>query len=108
MIGRLFKSRKDEHLEEPEEEVVEALPPRREERDSAYTEAVLLTRSGLEKRGILMDLSEHGARMRFVSADGLMPGDLVKVRAIVKSYKGIGVIRWKDKTDVGIEFHKRG
>ncbi|MEL7231849.1 MAG: PilZ domain-containing protein [Pseudomonadota bacterium] len=106
MLGRLFK-RGEKPEDEGEDTLIDELVPRTEERQAVYAEAILLSRSGVEKRGILMDMSENGARMRFVSADGLLPGDMVKVRALLKSFRGIGVIRWKDKTDVGIQFHKR-
>ncbi|MEM1086333.1 MAG: PilZ domain-containing protein [Pseudomonadota bacterium] len=106
MLGRLFKRRENTE-ESGDDSLIDDLVPRREEREAVYAEAILLSRSGVEKRGILMDLSEHGGRMRFVSADGLLPGDMVKVRALLKSFRGIGVVRWKDKTDIGIQFHKR-
>lgn len=106
MFGRLFK-RSPKEDESSEEDLIEELVPRRAERDAVYAEAILITRTGVEKRGILMDMSETGVRMRFVSADGLLPGDMVKVKAILKSFRGIGTIRWKDKTDLGIEIHKR-
>lgn len=106
MLGRLFK-RKQEDDGASEEDIIEELLPRRAEREAVYAEAILISRSGVEKRGIIMDLSETGVRMRFVSADGLLPGDMVKVKAILKSFRGIGTIRWKDKTDIGIEIHKR-
>ncbi|MEL8054770.1 MAG: PilZ domain-containing protein [Pseudomonadota bacterium] len=106
MLSRLFK-RAEKAEEQADESLLDELAPRREDRQSAYAEAILISRSGIEKRGILMDMSEHGARMRFVSSDGLLPGDMVKVRALLKSFRGIGVVRWKDKTDIGIQFHKR-
>lgn len=106
MLGRIFK-RAEKLEEQADDSLVEELAPRREDRQSVYAEAILISRSGVEKRGILMDMSEHGARMRFVSADGLLPGDMVKVRALLKAFRGIGVVRWKDKTDIGIQFHKR-
>lgn len=106
MLSRLFKRNpvEDESLDE---DLLEELVPRRAEREAVYAEATLISRSGVEKRGILMDMSETGVRMRFVSSDGLLPGDMVKVKAILKSFRGIGTVRWKDKTDIGIEIHKR-
>lgn len=106
MLGRLFK-RTPKDDETSQEDLIEELVPRRAEREAIYAEANLISRSGVEKRGIIMDLSETGLRMRFVSADGLLPGDMVKIRASLKSFRGIGTIRWKDKTDIGVEIHKR-
>ncbi|MEM1390089.1 MAG: hypothetical protein AAGG45_03330 [Pseudomonadota bacterium] len=106
MLDRLFK-RGQKTKDDPEESVETGHVARCEERYEVYIEAMLLSRSGVEKHGIITDLSNYGARMRFVSTDGLVIGDMVKVRAILKSFRAIGEIRWKDKTDLGIRLYKR-
>ena len=106
MLDRLFKrgqKPKDDVEERSEADYVE----RCEERQEVYIEAILLSRSGVEKRGIITDLAKYGARMRCVITDGLMVGEMVKIRALLKSFRAIGEIRWKDKTDLGIRLHKR-
>lgn len=77
---------------------------RESERENAYAEAIVQTQHGQEKRGVLIDISETGARIRFVSADGLVEGDMVRVLVTLKRIKRVGTIRWKDKTDVGVRF----
>ncbi|WOR14458.1 hypothetical protein RYZ27_11820 [Hyphomonas sp. FCG-A18] len=79
---------------------------KRSPRRQMYVEAVLQTVHGSKRRGIIMDISRTGLRMRFVSADGICVGDLVQVTAPLKKIRKVGTIRRKDKTDIGIEFRK--
>lgn len=88
----------------PEEEEVDPRVEREAERENAYSEAIVQTRHGQEKRGVLIDISETGARIRFVSADGVVVDDVIRVLVPLKRIKRVATIRWKDKTDIGVRF----
>ena len=88
----------------PIEEQVDPRVARESERENAYAEAIVQTRYGQEKRGVLIDISESGARIRFVSADGVLAGDTIRVLVAMKRIKRVGKVRWKDKTDIGVRF----
>lgn len=90
----------------PEEEEIDPPMERESVRENAYAEAIVQTQHGQEKRGVLIDVSETGARIRFVSADGVMPGDTIRIIVSLKRIKRVGTIRWKDKTDIGVRFRE--
>lgn len=88
----------------PEVEEESTLIEREAERQNAYAEAIVQTRHGQEKRGVLIDISDTGARIRFVSADGVVPDDMIRVIVPLKRIKRVAMIKWKDKTDIGVKF----
>ena len=97
-----FKSfRTDKRAEKPIEPVF--TDRRRAARASTYADLVAMTDSGrLLKRGIALDLSANGARLRFVNGDSLIDGMTVKIAryGITRRAK----MRWRTRTDVGVEF----
>jgi len=86
----------------PEQEL-EPLERRRAERQNTYADLLAVSANGgNRKRGIVLDLSETGARIRFEYGDGMVDGMLIKIAryGIIKPAN----VRWRTRTDVGVEF----
>jgi len=72
-------------------------------RQNTYADIVAVSANGANrKRGIVLDLSDTGARIRFEYGDGMVDGMLIKIAryGIVKPAS----VRWRTRTDVGITF----
>ncbi|MCR9080431.1 MAG: PilZ domain-containing protein [Hyphomonadaceae bacterium] len=91
---------------EPEigvEEEAEIVERRVAERNDTYADVVAKSNSGrFLKRGIALDLSANGARLRFENGDSLLDGMVVNISRY--GVKRRGRMRWRTRTDVGIEF----
>lgn len=91
---------------EPEigvEEEAEIVERRVAERNDTYADVVAKSNSGrFLKRGIALDLSANGARLRFENGDSLLDGMIVNISRY--GVKRRGRMRWRTRTDVGIEF----
>ena len=103
----LFKSRKREEEAEAEalrqaeeQERLRAVLPR-SERTSSYKEIRITTATGYTIRGIVLDHSDTGLRVRFQSMEALP--DYVKVHVPGLSIKGSARIVWRDATDFGLQ-----
>ncbi len=105
MFG-LFKSKKHDeddidalHEREPQEPLRAVLP--RERRVNSYKEAHITTDSGYKVRGIVVDHSPSGLRIRFQSYETLP--EVIQLRVPELSIRGMGRIVWQDQTDFGVE-----
>ena len=105
MFG-LFKNKKHEEDEidalperEPEEPLRAVLP--REQRVNSYKEAHITTDGGYKVRGIVVDHSPSGLRIRFQSHETLP--EIIQLRVPDLSIKGFDRIVWQDRTDFGVE-----
>lgn len=100
MFGWL-SGRKDPVIEvDPEPENVER---RTAHRNDTYADVVAKSNSGrFLKRGIALDVSSDGARLRFENGDSLLDGMVVNIARY--GIKRRGQMRWRTRTDVGIEF----
>jgi len=96
-----FKRAEEPEIEvETEPEIVER---RAAERNDTYADVVAKSNSGrFLKRGIALDLSANGARLRFENGDSLLDGMVVNISRY--GVKRRGKMRWRTKTDVGVEF----
>ena len=74
------------------------------DRQNAYAEAKVTTLHGMEKRGVILNLSDVGAKIRFVSADGLVKDDTISISIPRHNLKCRAIVQWKDKTDIGLRF----
>lgn len=103
MFG-LFKSRKEEEPEiEPGEaanQQLRAVLPRHE-RVNSYKEIRITTSTGYQVRGIVIDHSESGIRVRFQSYETLT--DVVALHCPELRIRGTGRVVWTDQCDLGIE-----
>lgn len=76
---------------------------RREGRRNVYADIMARSDGGRQtKRGIVLDLSAHGARLRLEHGDMLVDGMLVRIPRY-----GITVparVRWSSRQDIGVEF----
>lgn len=99
MFG-LFRRKKVEEIEIEEPEVVER---RRSERRDIYADAVAISNNGrFLKKGVALDLSATGTRLRFENGDSLLDGMIVNIARY--GIKRRAIMRWRTRTDVGIEF----
>lgn len=96
----LFKSKKQVIDPDPEPEMVER---RRSERSNVFADAVAISNHGHHtKKGVALDLSPDGSRIRFENGDSLVDGMEVKIARY--GIKRRARMRWRTRTDVGIEF----
>lgn len=103
MFG-LFKHRKDIDFEEetpaPEEEKLRAVIPRTE-RVNSYKEIHVTTSTGYKTRGIVIDHSPSGLRVRFQSMEALT--DIIFITVSDLGIRGKARVVWQDATDFGFE-----
>ena len=97
-----FKSGSSKNPAPAEPESQDPVDLRMAERQDVFADILLKTSSGLKKTGIILDMSDCGARLRFVSADCMTEQVLVQVPRM--RLKRVGRVRWKTRTDVGVEF----
>lgn len=99
MFG-LFRRKKVEEIEQVEPEVTDR---RRSERLDIYADAVAISNNGrFLKKGVALDLSSDGTRLRFENGDSLLDGMIVNIARY--GIKRRAIMRWRTRTDVGIEF----
>lgn len=100
MLGWLKRAKRPEDTPE-----VETAPAERRlsDRRNVYADVVAMTGSGrFLKKGIALDLSHDGTRLRFENGDSLLDGMVVSIARY--GIKRRGIMRWRTRTDVGIEF----
>ena len=96
-----FKRAKEPEIEVEEE--AEAVERRIAPRNATYADVVAKSNSGrFLKKGIALDLSASGARLRFENGDSLLDG--MEVNIARYGIKRRGRMRWRTRTDVGVEF----
>ena len=96
-----FKGKK-EAVEAPVQEP-EQQDRRVADRADTYADVVAKSNSGrFLKKGIALDLSANGARLRFENGDSLLDGMQVNIARY--GIKRRGRMRWRTRTDVGVEF----
>ena len=92
--------------EEPEvtiEEDLKSVERRSSDRSDIYADVVAVSNGGrFLKKGIALDLSPTGSRLRFENGDSLLDGMIVKISRY--GIKRTARMCWRTRTDVGIEF----
>ena len=71
-------------------------------RRDTFADMKLQTSSGRDLKGIVLDVSQTGARLRFVAADSLT--EMVRIDVPRLNLRKRARVRWKTRTDVGVEF----
>lgn len=100
MFG-LFQKKKN--IEESDTSDLEWQERRGTERRDVYADAVAISNNGrFLKKGIALDLSANGSRLRFENGDSLVDGMVVSIARY--GIKRPARMRWRTRTDVGIEF----
>ncbi|GAB5456833.1 MAG: hypothetical protein Hens2KO_30620 [Henriciella sp.] len=100
MFGLFGRTKK---TNEPENVVEEPVERRASERNDTYADAVALSHKGrFLKKGIALDLSANGSRLRFENGDSLNDGMVVSIARY--GIKRRARLRWRTRTDVGVEF----
>ena len=74
----------------------------REERENSYKEAQITFPSGYKVRGIVIDYSEGGVRMRFQNAEALP--DIVHLSIPSLRVHTKARVAWSDVIDFGLEY----
>ena len=102
MFGFLKKRKEEvEDFQEDDEAELKAYIPR-PSRESAYKEATITFPSGYKCRGIVLDHSDTGVRMRFQTIEPLpeyVQLDVPALRIHTQSR-----VAWRDTIDFGLEF----
>ncbi len=100
MFGWLRRGKAPVDTSEIDAEQVER---RLAERSDTYADVVAMSNAGRYlKKGIALDLSATGSRLRFENGDSLLDGMVVKISRY--GIKRKARMRWRTRTDVGIEF----
>ena len=100
MFGWFSREKNPEETIEVETEEVER---RRSDRRDVYADVVAMSNAGrFLKKGIALDLSRDGTRVRFQNSDSLLDGMVVKISRY--GIKRKARMRWRTRTDVGVEF----
>ena len=100
MFGWLRGGDKSADTIELEPEMAER---RNAERSDVYADVIAMSNAGRYlKKGIALDLSPTGTRLRFENGDSLLDGMVVKISRY--GIKRKARMRWRTRTDVGIEF----
>ena len=100
MSGWFSREKNPEETIEVETEEVER---RRSDRRDVYADVVAMSNAGrFLKKGIALDLSRDGTRVRFQNSDSLLDGMVVKISRY--GIKRKARMRWRTRTDVGVEF----
>lgn len=100
MFGLFQKKKK---VDEAEVSEVEPQERRSSERQNVYADAVAISNNGrFLKKGVALDLSANGSRLRFENGDSLVDGMVVSIARY--GIKRPARMRWRTRTDVGIEF----
>lgn len=85
------------------QETPESAERRTAERNDVYADVVAMTSGGrFLKKGVALDLSRDGTRIRFENGDSLLDGMVVNISRY--GIKRKARLRWRTRTDVGIEF----
>lgn len=71
-------------------------------RTDTFADATIRTPEGQAKKGVVLDISPCGARLRFVATESL--GENISVRIPRLQLQRKARIRWATRTDIGVEF----
>ena len=98
-----FLKRKNNEVEdfENDDDSLKAYIPR-SERESAYKEASITFPTGYKVRGIVMDHSDGGVRIRFMNVEHLP--DFVQLDVPALKIHTQARVAWHDSIDYGLEF----
>ncbi|MEM9570983.1 MAG: PilZ domain-containing protein [Pseudomonadota bacterium] len=100
MFGWFRRGKDPVDTAEVEAEMVER---RRSERRDVYADVVAMSNAGrFVKKGVALDLSRDGTRVRFQNSDSLLDGMVLNISRY--GIKRKARMRWRTRTDVGIEF----
>lgn len=100
MFGWFRRGKDPVDTAEVEPETVER---RRSERRDVYADVVAMSNAGrFVKKGVALDLSRDGTRVRFQNSDSLLDGMIVNISRY--GIKRKARMRWRTRTDVGVEF----
>ena len=100
MFRWLNRGKNPEETTEVEPEQVER---RNSDRRDVYADVVAMSNAGrFLKKGIALDLSRDGTRVRFQNSDSLLDGMVVSISRY--GIKRKARMRWRTRTDVGVEF----
>lgn len=85
------------------DETSDMVERRRSERRDVYADVVAMSDAGrFLKKGIALDLSRDGTRVRFQNSDSLLDGMIVNISRY--GIKRRARMRWRTRTDIGVEF----
>ncbi|MEM6534858.1 MAG: PilZ domain-containing protein [Pseudomonadota bacterium] len=71
-------------------------------RRNVFADLSLQTSNGQDMKGVVLDVSQCGARLRFVAADCMT--ERVRIDIPRLKIKKSARVRWRTRTDIGVEF----
>tara|TARA_R100001086_G_C11709767_1_gene223813 strand:- start:128 stop:475 length:348 start_codon:yes stop_codon:yes gene_type:complete len=105
LLNRLFKPLKPEPEAPAAARVEQMVIPTKERprpvRASVYREANIVYESGYTRRGIVLDHSDSGVRLRFPTNEG-MP-EIVTLHAKGVGLQGLARVVWQNGSEAGFE-----
>lgn len=101
MFGFLKRREKEDDFSLDRNESLKAYIPR-EERENSYKEALITTNTGYKVRGIVLDHSEGGVRMRFKTIEALP--EIVYISIPAFNIHTRARVAWQDTIDYGLEY----
>ena len=101
MFGLFKRQTPVQDFEEDESPSLKAYLPR-EERENVYKEASITFPTGYRCRGIVLDYSEGGVRMRFQNVEHLP--DFVQIDIPALKIRTQARVAWRDTIDFGLEY----
>lgn len=101
MFGFLKRREKEEDFSTDQNNSLKAYIPRAE-RENSYKEALITTGTGYKVRGIVIDYSEGGVRMRFKTIETLP--DVVDISIPAFDIHTRARVAWQDTIDFGLEY----
>jgi hypothetical protein len=106
LLPRLFGSKKPAQVESARVEHVAASVPdsARPVRVQVYREAYITYESGYRRKGVVMDFTDTGLRIRFPTNELLPP--VVSVNARSVGIEGDADVVWQKNTEAGLRLRK--
>lgn len=101
MFGFFKKHREDVDFTDQQDNSLKAYIPR-SERENAYKEAKITFPTGYTCRGIVIDMSDGGVRMRFMNIEHLP--EYVDLHIPSMNLRSKVRVAWHDAIDYGLEF----
>lgn len=99
LLDRLFRSRKPEPpAPEPVAEPEPVAP--RQSREAVYREAFVTYDSGYKRKGIVLDHSDNGVRLRFPTNERLPENVILNAKSV--NLHGPAKVVWQNGPEVGL------
>lgn len=105
LLPRLFGSKTPTVQADRVAQAVTAEPDRaRPVRSAVYREAYVTYDSGYRRKGVVMDVTENGVRMRFPTNENLPAAVTLSARSV--GLEGVADVIWQKNSEVGLRLRR--